>query len=415
MTHFSSFRRLGSLVSLLGLGGFALLGAACQDAGTPDEDVGSDGSALTAAQCSYFDINGKVQICHKTSSAAHPYTILRLSEQGCINGHVAHGGDYVASTDPASPLYDPTCSGGGCLPVTAPCDATLPCCDGSTCTDGVCVGTPPDPCDGVTCVAIDQCHVAGTCDSDTGACSSPAASNGTACNDGSDCTSADTCSDGACTGSGSPCQNGASCDSNGAGYTCACGPAWTGTNCETAVDLCTEPCPLPSWADDECTVAPCDPATGVCGDLDYYTHLNELCNGNTGACSGGVCHSLPPTCESVACANGGECVDNYCSCPSGYEGTHCEQVTPVELCPCATAFDDFMYAGYAGSYDTCFVTSSSVDIAFDKGPPYVGVSGGNCYYVTTTSGVFPVGAVEEQACRDRLLMLDESVLGLCSP
>ena len=40
----------------------------------------------------------------------------------------------------------------------------------------------------VTCTASDQCHVAGTCNPATGACSNPPAPNGTACNDGNACT-----------------------------------------------------------------------------------------------------------------------------------------------------------------------------------------------------------------------------------
>lgn len=143
MTHFNSFRRLGVLVSLLGLSSFALLGAACSGNGTPDEAAGehvdSADSALTAAQCSFFDVNGKDTICHHTGSAKHPYTIIKTSEQGCINGHAGHAGDYIA-------VGDPTCQGGGCLPEHAPCDATLPCCDGSTCQSGTCVANAPVVC-----------------------------------------------------------------------------------------------------------------------------------------------------------------------------------------------------------------------------------------------------------------------------
>lgn len=95
-------------------------------------------NALTAAQCNYFAVDGKIQICHKTSSVTKPYQILRVSEQACINGHSDHADDYVTSTNPADSTYDPTCSGQGCLSVGAPCDPTLPCCDGLTCTNGTC-------------------------------------------------------------------------------------------------------------------------------------------------------------------------------------------------------------------------------------------------------------------------------------
>jgi hypothetical protein len=33
------------------------------------------------------------------------------------------------------------------------------------------------------------------------------------------------------------------------------------------------------------------------------------------------------TCGTVLCQNGGACVDGYCSCPSGYEGTECQVLT----------------------------------------------------------------------------------------
>ena len=158
---------LGSLGSTV-----AALGCLAEPAGSEDEQPGSADSALTAGQCDYFDVNGKVQICHHTGSAKHPYTIIKTSVQGCINDHSAHAGDYIA-------VNDPTCQGGGCLPVNAPCDATLPCCDGSTCENG-------------TCQVIDPCAAA-------------------------------------------PCQNGGTCTANGADYTCACAPGWTGTNCDTCV------------------------------------------------------------------------------------------------------------------------------------------------------------------------------------
>jgi len=54
-------------------------------------------------------------------------------------------------------------------------------------------------CTGVTCTALDACHVPGTCDILTGLCSNPAAADGTACSDGDTCTT-DSCQDGVCTG-----------------------------------------------------------------------------------------------------------------------------------------------------------------------------------------------------------------------
>ena len=111
--------------SLLSLYGCA------EDQPTHPTEPSSWVAALTAAQCDHFAVDGKTQICHRTSSTKHPFTIIRVSESACVNAHVAHAGDYVA-------VGDPDCNGGGCLPSGAPCDETLPCCEGATCTDGYC-------------------------------------------------------------------------------------------------------------------------------------------------------------------------------------------------------------------------------------------------------------------------------------
>ncbi|WP_438039049.1 calcium-binding EGF-like domain-containing protein [Sorangium sp. So ce128] len=76
--------------------------------------------------------------------------MLKISEQACTNAHALHAGDYVA-------VNDPTCQGGGCLPENAPCDATLPCCDGFHCQSGTCVANVSDHC------APSPCQNGGTC------------------------------------------------------------------------------------------------------------------------------------------------------------------------------------------------------------------------------------------------------------
>ncbi len=67
---------------------------------------------------------------------------------------------------------------------------------GDVCTGGVCAGV--DYCIGVICSALDQCHEAGVCDHATGICSNPASTDGTACSDGNACTQTDTCQAGVC-------------------------------------------------------------------------------------------------------------------------------------------------------------------------------------------------------------------------
>ncbi|TMB07521.1 MAG: DNRLRE domain-containing protein, partial [Deltaproteobacteria bacterium] len=55
------------------------------------------------------------------------------------------------------------------------CDDNDACTSGETCQNGTC-GSPTST---VTCTALDQCHVAGTCDPTSGVCPNPAAADGT--------------------------------------------------------------------------------------------------------------------------------------------------------------------------------------------------------------------------------------------
>ena len=40
------------------------------------QDLGASSSSLTVAECNYFDVAGKVRICHATGSAKNPYAIV---------------------------------------------------------------------------------------------------------------------------------------------------------------------------------------------------------------------------------------------------------------------------------------------------------------------------------------------------
>jgi hypothetical protein len=68
------------------------------------------------------------------------------------------------------------------------------CTQSDACQSGLCMGTTP-----VVCAPLDQCHDAGVCDTSTGVCSTPVKPNGTACNDGNACTAGDACQSGVCT------------------------------------------------------------------------------------------------------------------------------------------------------------------------------------------------------------------------
>ncbi|HVY32684.1 MAG TPA: hypothetical protein VHB79_39380 [Polyangiaceae bacterium] len=78
----------------------------------------------------------------------------------------------------------------------ASCNDGDKCTQTDTCQTGVCKGSNP-----VVCTALDQCHDVGACASGTGTCSNPAKTDGTGCDDGNKCTQSDSCQAGACTGS----------------------------------------------------------------------------------------------------------------------------------------------------------------------------------------------------------------------
>jgi cysteine-rich repeat protein len=124
----------------------------------------------------------------------------------CTRADACAGGACVG-TDPVTCIPSDSCHlAGSCDPATGACsDPVAP--DGASCDDGdgctrvdacaagTCLGSSP-----VACTPSDSCHLAGSCDPATGACSDPVAPDGTACSDGSACTEADACSSGACSG-----------------------------------------------------------------------------------------------------------------------------------------------------------------------------------------------------------------------
>ncbi len=138
--------------ALIVCGALGLL-CSCSPASEGTLSLDTRSAALSAEQCSFFGTDGKVLICHATSSRKNPYVAIRVSEDGCINGHAGHEGDYVA-------LDDAMCLGGSCLDDGAPCDGTLDCCDGSVCSAaGTCAPVGP------TCHGMGQ-----SCASDTDCC-----------------------------------------------------------------------------------------------------------------------------------------------------------------------------------------------------------------------------------------------------
>jgi uncharacterized protein (TIGR03382 family) len=113
----------------------------------------------------------------------------------CTTGDRCMGGQCqgAAKTCAADACHD----AGTCDPATGQCGAGAAKADGTRCDDGDACTTGDrchaGQCEGTAkaCTAIDACHEAGTCSPTTGACTSPAAPDGTPCSGG-------TCSAGAC-------------------------------------------------------------------------------------------------------------------------------------------------------------------------------------------------------------------------
>jgi|GEM_PF-3717113 len=188
---------------------------------------------------------------------------------------------------------DPCCSDGCHVDADGvPCNDDNNACNGvSTCLAGACVQTT-DP---VTCTAMDECHIPGTCDPATGQCSSPAGNEGAVCNyDNDACNGISTCQAGSCVQTTEP-------------VTCA------------ALDECHVP-------------GTCDPATGEC--TNPVGHEGEICDDDADACNGistcmeGSCVQTTPPVECTAldeCHIPGVCypATGECSNPVGNEGGLC--------------------------------------------------------------------------------------------
>ena len=124
----------------------------------------------------------------------------------CVGGPNVCACQSNADCGDNNPCTDDTCENPGtptatCVHVnnTAPCNDGNSCTRNDACQGGVCTGSNP-----VVCTPSDQCHLTGTCDPETGACSNPPAPNGTVCSDGNACTINDACQAGICMGSADP-------------------------------------------------------------------------------------------------------------------------------------------------------------------------------------------------------------------
>ncbi len=183
------------------------------------------------------------------------------------------------------------------------CNDGNACTQSDTCEAGVCTGANP-----VVCNALDQCHVAGVCNPSSGTCSNPEKPNGTGCSDGNACTQTDTCQAGVCSGANpvicnalDQCHVAGTCDPGSGvcsnpnkadGSSCTDGNACT-TNDACSAGTCVGG-PPPNCNDGNvCTDDVCDPAIG-CTNPNNTAPCSD---GNSctapDVCGGGTCHSGP--------------------------------------------------------------------------------------------------------------------------
>jgi YD repeat-containing protein len=294
----------------------------------------------------------------------------------CTQGDSCQAGACVGVNTVTCNALDQCHIAGVCDPSSGAC-SNPPKADGASCSDGnactqadtcrvgVCVGASP-----VVCAALDQCHQAGTCNASTGTCSNPAKANGSACSDGNSCTQSDACQAGACVGTNAvacaaldQCHLAGSCDPSSG--TCSNpiksdGAACTDANVCTNGDVCTaglcrSGSAVASDDGNPCTVDVCDPVLGVshtpvtagtaCDDGDACNG-HETCNA-IGFCAAGTAPSVN---------DGNPCTADACDPNAGVSHT------PVSAGTACPATDACHQAGACDGSGTCTAgTASSVD------------------------------------------------------
>jgi hypothetical protein len=271
------------------------------------------------------------------------------------------------------------------------------CLSGTTCLAGVCQGGTAQ-----TCTAADQCHVAGTCDANTGVCSNPNAADATLCNaDGNGCTQADACLAGVCTaGPAVSCTTppnsycyaagpGTCATTSASTFTCNYVPAATTVAC-TAANATAKCNGTSTFAGFACDGAGACVGSGsvACGSTQCAT--GGACSATTGACAGAgplaagtLCNDANNCTGTVAapdkCDGNGSCVGGAFPCAAGDSCTpngtgftclHTTQVTPVvawdlQLSPPAGVAMDAAGNTYAAGN---IFTNVAVDFASGRYP-----------------------------------------------
>jgi MYXO-CTERM domain-containing protein len=300
----------------------------------------ADGDCDVAESCT-----GSSAIC-PADAVADSSVVCRSSDGDCDLA------EYCDGTNKACPINVLANANTECRAKQGNCDVA------ENCT-GISARCPDDL--AVTCTAIDECHVAGTCAEQTGACTRPIKNDGTACTigacsagvcrlltgqvctDGLDCVTGhcvdNHCCDTACT------DQCAACDVAGSEGICSAvtgAPHGERTACITdnsmvcggscdgvVVTKCAypdnaKPCRAASCTEGRATLAANCSGSGECSAVQYqecspYKCVGTLCGGGctvdsdctTGNyCSGGLCKAKMA--QGQACGGDNQCVSANC-------------------------------------------------------------------------------------------------------
>jgi len=187
-----------------------LTGMACNDGNvcTYGEMCDSNGACGGGSTITCASDQCNTRACNGTATCTiTPLTGTACNDNNaCTQTDTCQAGACTGSNPIACGGAD-ACHDAVCNPSTGTCSNPnkangTPCGTGcaATCQAGACTAGGS-----VTCSPLDQCHAAGVCNPTTGVCSNPPVANGTACNDGNPCTQNDSCQTGACTGTAVVC------------------------------------------------------------------------------------------------------------------------------------------------------------------------------------------------------------------
>ena len=323
-------------------------GTACDD-GNPETGGDScQGGLCLGTDCTCTGINtccdGCLPVVDSDESACNDDDAC--TENDTCNAGACHGEPVVCDPEDAchfEGICDP--STGNCSSRPKPfgtlCDDSDLCTYNDICTQDGCQGTA------VECEAIGQCHLAGVCNPETGACTTPKKPDNSPCHDGDFCTLLDVCVEGQCVGGDSvvctaldACHDAGICDTE----TGRCSnpikadetPCNDGNLC-TQTDICVEGIcrgndPVTCLPSDQChNAGQCDLETGVCSNPakpdGAQCQDGSHCTEND-ACLAGICESGPAmVCEAFDdCHVAGVCDEEIgrCTNPTADDGTTCD-------------------------------------------------------------------------------------------